>query len=81
MPPVDFGMFITSLGMQALMALGEIENPGTGKKEKELSQAKYLIDLIEMLQKKTKGNLNEAETKIIDQLLYELRMKYISLTS
>ena len=78
MPPVDFTMFITSLGMQALMALGEIENPTTNKKEKELPQAKYLIDIIEVIQEKTKGNLIEEESRVIDQLLYELRMKFIA---
>lgn len=78
MPPVNFSLFISSLGMQALMALGEIENPSTNKKEKELTQAKYLIDIIEMLQQKTKNNLDEEESKIIEGILYELRMKYIA---
>ena len=79
MPPVDFNLFISSLGMQALMALGEIENPMTKKKEQELPQAKYLIDIISMLQEKTKGNLSDEESKTLEQLIYELRMKYISL--
>jgi len=78
MPPVNFATFITSLGMQALMALGEIENPMTNKKEKELSQAKYLIDIIGLIQEKTKGNLENEEKKIIEQLLYELRMKFVA---
>ncbi len=78
MPPVEFNLFISSLGMQALMALGEIENPVSGKKEKQLSQAKYLIDTLEMLQVKTKGNLETDEVTAIEQMLYELRMKYIS---
>lgn len=78
MPPANFTMFITSLGMQALMALGEIENPMTSKLEKELPQAKYLIDILEVLQEKTKGNLLEEENQVMEQLLYELRMKFIA---
>ncbi len=80
MPPVDFNLFISSLGMQALMALGEIENPVSGKKDKQLPQAKYLIDTLEMLQLKTKGNLDTQEANAIEQMLYELRMKYITLS-
>ena len=80
MPPVDFNLFISSLGMQALMALGEIENPSSGKKDKQLPQAKYLIDTLEMLQLKTKGNLDTQEANAIEQMLYELRMKYIALS-
>ncbi|MFH2139073.1 MAG: DUF1844 domain-containing protein [Candidatus Omnitrophota bacterium] len=79
MPPVSFALFISSLGMQALMSLGEIENPMTNQKEVDINQAKYLIDTMEMLAQKTTGNLSEEENKIVDQLLYELRMKFISL--
>lgn len=78
LPPVNFSLFITSLGMQALMALGEIENPTTNKREKDLDQAKYLIDTIGVLQEKTKGNLDKEENEIIEQLLYELRIKFLS---
>ncbi|MCG2711461.1 MAG: DUF1844 domain-containing protein [Candidatus Omnitrophica bacterium] len=80
MPPVNFNLFISSLSMQALMALGEIENPISNKKDKQLPQAKYLIDTIEMLQVKTKGNLDAQEADMIETILYELRMKYIALT-
>ncbi|MFH1093245.1 MAG: DUF1844 domain-containing protein [Candidatus Omnitrophota bacterium] len=80
MPPVDFNLFISSLGMQALMALGEIENPMTEKKDLQLPQAKYLIDTLEMLQNKTKGNLDTQEANVIETMLYELRMKYITLS-
>ena len=77
MPPVDFNLFVSSLGMQALMALGEIENPIDKRKQKQLPQAKYLIDTLEMLKTKTIGNLNDQETNTIQTLLYELRMKYV----
>ncbi len=78
MPPADFGVFISSLGLQAMMALGDIENPLTGKKDIDRVQAKYLIDTIGMLQEKTKGNLTPEENSMIDQMLYELRMKYVA---
>lgn len=81
MPPVDFNLFISSLGMQALMALGEIENPMSGQKETQLPQGKYLIDTLEMLQVKTKGNLEAAEANMIETMLYELRMKYVALSN
>jgi len=80
MPPVDFNLFISSLGMQALMGLGEIENPISNKKEKSLPQAKYLIDTLSMVQEKTKGNLSEQESSMVEQMVFQLRMKYVELT-
>ncbi|MBU1043243.1 MAG: DUF1844 domain-containing protein [Candidatus Omnitrophica bacterium] len=80
MPPVDFNLFISSLGMQALMGLGEIENPISNKKEPSLPQAKYLIDTLDMVKEKTKGNLNEQENSMLEQMLFQLRMKYVELS-
>lgn len=74
----DFATFIYSLNTQALLFLGKIPNPMTGKYEKDVNAAKYLIDTIDMLSKKTKGNLNQDESKLIDNILYDLRMAYIS---
>jgi len=64
--------------MQALAALGEMENPLTKKKELDLEQAKYMIEIIEILQEKTKGNLTSEESQMIEGLLYQLRMLYVS---
>ncbi|MBU1087737.1 MAG: DUF1844 domain-containing protein [Candidatus Omnitrophica bacterium] len=80
MPPVDFNLFISSLGMQALMGLGEIENPISNKKEPSLPQAKYLIDTLGMVEEKTKGNLNDQEKQMLEQMLFQLRMKYVELS-
>lgn len=79
MPPleVNFMMFITSLSMQAMMSLGLYPNPITKKEEKNLDAAKYTIDTITMIQEKTKGNLTSEESRLIDNILYDLRMKYI----
>lgn len=72
----DFRFFVSSLGMQALMALGEVENPVTKKAESDLNQARYIIDTINMLKEKTKGNLTEDEARMLDSMMYELQMKY-----
>ncbi len=74
---VNFMMFITSLSMQAMMSLGIYPNPITKKEEKNLDAAKYTIDTIAMLQEKTKGNLTSEESRLIDNILYDLRMKYV----
>ena len=79
MPPleVNFMMFITNLSMQAMMSLGIYPNPITKKEEKNLDGAKYTIDIIAMIQEKTKGNLTSEESRLTDNILYDLRMKYI----
>lgn len=77
-PEPDFNFFITTLALQASIALGHIPNPATNKKEEDLAQAKFLIDTLGMLKEKTKGNLNQEEIGLLDNLLYELRMQYIT---
>src|SRR4030065_812048 len=61
----------------ALQQMGKLINPVTQKIEKNLEQAKYSIDILEVLQKKTKGNLKEEENKYIENVLFELRMNYL----
>jgi len=75
-PGPDLSIFVSSLSMQTLIFLGEIDNPITHKKEENLEQAKYIIDTLAMLKEKTKGNLTANEANLIDNVLYELRMKY-----
>ena len=74
---IDFIHFIFSLSTSALIQLGEIEDPFTQKLVKNLPLAKQTIDLIGMLQEKTKGNLTPEEEKVMDYVLYDLRMKYV----
>ncbi len=69
--------FLTSLGMQAYVALGLVANPATNKTEKNLGQAKYIIDTLVMLEEKTKGNRDKDETEILEHLLYELRLAFV----
>jgi len=77
LPVLDFPSFILSLWTSALIQMGEIEDPIRRKKDKNLTAAKQTIDLIAMLQEKTKGNLSEQEQNIVTQVLYDLRMKYV----
>ena len=76
-PEVDFPFFVSTLGMQALVALGEVPNPGTGEKHADLANAKYLIDVLAVLSQKTKGNLTKEEAAMMQDLLYELQMKFV----
>ena len=76
--PLSFGSFLVSLASSALVHMGEIPDPTSGQKTSNLTLAKQTIDLIEILQQKTQGNLDEEETKLLSSLLYELRMKFIA---
>ena len=74
----DFIYFISSLGMQALAALGDLpEESGVPPAEIDLGQAKYLIDILEMIAIKTKSNLSPEEKTALDGLLYQLRLKFV----
>lgn len=77
-PEPDFNFFITTLALQASIFLGVVANSATNKKEEDLPQAKFIIDTLGMLKEKTKGNLNPAETNLLENVLYELRVQYIS---
>ena len=81
LPEPNFANFISSLASQVLVNLGELPHPITNKKEVNIEQAKYLIDVINMLQEKTKGNLTEDEQRLIDGLLYDLRMRFVGVAS
>lgn len=77
-PEANFKFFITTLTLQASIALGQMANPSTGKTEKDPVQAKFLIDTLTMLQEKTKGNLTKEESDLLENLLYELRVAYLA---
>ncbi len=77
LPEINFSTFVISLSTQALMHLGEIPNPLSGKEERDVPVAKQMIDILAMLQDKTRGNLNAGETKLIEDILFDLRMKYV----
>jgi hypothetical protein len=77
LPAINFATFIFSLNHSVLVHLGVTEDPTTGKKEKNLPLAKQTIDILGMLEEKTKGNLTKDEEKMIKNMLYDLRMIYI----
>ena len=80
LPAVDFHTFVLSLGSSALLHLGELEAPGAGGPQKDLALAKHTIDILVMLEEKTRGNLAPAEEKLMTSLLYDLRLRYVEAT-
>jgi hypothetical protein len=64
--------------MQALAALGELPYPGSNEPQKDLEQARTLIDILGILQEKTRGNLTVEEERLLEGLLYDLRMRYLT---
>ncbi len=77
LPEVNFTSLIFSLSSSALMHIGEIADPQTGEKRKDLALAKHAIDTISMLKEKTVGNLSEEEQKFIESVLMDLKWRYV----
>ena len=77
LPPAEFSGFVVSLAQAAMMQLGEIPDPVSGQSLRNIAQAKYSIDLIDMLVEKTKGNLTEDESRLIFQVQKDLKLKYV----
>jgi hypothetical protein len=75
LPPADFATLVLSLGSSAIMYLGEAGDGG--KSERNLPMAKHAIDLLTVLEEKTKGNLNAEEEHILGGLLFDLRLRYV----
>ncbi len=80
-PSVDFTNFLTSLGYQTLMHLGELPSPGSQERSIDLEAAKETIDLLLLLQSKTHGNLTPEEDQVFKTLLSELQMKFVAKAS
>ncbi len=79
-PPITFSSFVIGLATQALMFLGAAPSPPGSNIEKNPAEAQVIIGVIEMLAAKTKGNLSEDEGKLVEEVLYELRMRYVNET-
>lgn len=73
-----FDLFISGLAMETLIALGDMPHPATRKQAANLPHAKYLIDLLGILEEKTRGNLLAEETQLLKDALYQLRMRYLA---
>jgi hypothetical protein len=79
--PASFLNFLMSIASNAASSLGMIEHPVTHERSVDLELAKHWIDVLGMLQKKTQGNLNASETKMLEGLLSDLRMQFVSLAN
>ncbi len=77
LPEPSLKTFVSGLAGQVLINLGLFDNPMTGKRQVDLEQAKYSIDLLQILQDKMKGNLTDEESKLMSAILYDLRMRYV----
>jgi hypothetical protein len=75
---LTFSGFVLSLATTAAVHFGDLADPATGQKgDQDLASAARVIELLTMLQQKTKGNLIEQEERLLDDLLYELRLRYV----
>jgi hypothetical protein len=81
LPKIDFSSFILSLYSSGLVQLGKVEDPSTGKKSVNLDLAKHTINMIAMLEKKTSGNLNKEEERLLKSLLSEIRLAFVEAQS
>jgi hypothetical protein len=77
MPPASFEMLLTTLATEALVALGQVPHPVTGKVQAHRNQAKFLIDTVDVLRQKTAGNLTTGEQQVIDSLLHQMRLVFV----
>lgn len=81
MPPASFETLVSTMATQALFAMGAIPDPRTGQPQMHLELARHHLDMLGVIEDKTKGNLSEEESKMITGTLYELRSRYIQLAN
>ena len=77
LPAIDFATFVLSLSHSALVHLGDAPDPSGGVPPRDVAMAKQTIDLLAVLQEKTTGNLTGEEERLLDQVLYDLRIRYV----
>jgi hypothetical protein len=83
LPTIDFSMLVLSLSQTVLVHLGDAPDPDapeSGPAKRNLPLARQTIDMLGMLQEKTKGNLTGSEERLIDQVLYDLRLRFVELS-
>ncbi|NOY29266.1 MAG: DUF1844 domain-containing protein [Planctomycetes bacterium] len=78
MPPASFEMLMTMFATEAMAALGQLPNPMTNELSINIEHARYAIDMLQMLEEKTKGNLEPNEAKTLEDLLHQLRMLFVA---
>ncbi len=77
---LNFLNYVASLGYQSMIFLGEVAHPMTNQIEKNLEQAKFLVDTLVLIREKTKGNLSKKEDDMLNSTIYELQVKYVEQT-
>jgi hypothetical protein len=80
MPPADFATYVVMLANTIMMLLGQVPDPVTQQRRLDLGQAKHTIDILMMLQQKTKGNLTSEEERLLNEVLPQLQMAYVSMS-
>lgn len=80
LPELDFTMFVMSLAHSAFVHLGDAPDPADGQLDVNLAMARQTIDLLTLLQEKTRANLSGEEERILAQALYDLRMRYVEVS-
>jgi len=78
LPPPSFSLLVATLGSQAMVALGQVPNPLDGKTEVRLDLARHAIEMLAILEQKTKGNLDADESRMLESVLHQLRMAFIA---
>ena len=81
LPDASFEVIVSTFATQAAVALGQVPNPMTGKAEVDMAHAKFAIDLLQILEEKTKGNRGDEEDRMMNDILYRLRMLYVDKSS
>lgn len=79
-PPADFSTYVIMLANSVMMMLGQVPDPVTQQRRLDLVQAKHTIDILMMLQEKTQGNLNAEEMKLLEDVMPQLQMAYVSIS-
>jgi hypothetical protein len=78
MPALSFTAFVVSLATTAAIHLGDLADPATGERlEPNLEGATQMIEILSLLEEKTRGNLTAEERQVLEQVLYELRVRYL----
>lgn len=81
LPEADFKTLVGVLASQAIVGLGAIGDPKSGRVVVDLPGAKFAIDLLDVIQQKTKGNLDETESRELSQALTELRARFVQISN
>ncbi|MBX3432804.1 MAG: DUF1844 domain-containing protein [Pirellulales bacterium] len=78
-PPASFELLVSTFATEAMVALGQLPSPVTNKAEFHAERARYAIDILGVLQDKTRGNLTPGEATGLEELLHQLRMAFVAM--